>query len=361
MIGRIFYGKIKEDVYACQPPGFEDLDFSDRVYKVEKALYGLHQAPKAWYETLSTYLLDNGFHKGKTDKTLFIKRHKGDIFLVQVYVDDIIFGSTKKELCILFEKMMHEKFQMSSMGELTFFLGLQVKQKNDGIFISQDKYDEDGKEVDVHMYRLMIGSLMYFTSSRLDIMFAVCACARYQVNTKLSHLHAVKRIFRKPTRKVTELPQSSDPIEHVADEAVYKELDDRLVVVPGAKKPWRILLLILGLRHYLKHLMIHCSQEAIHKPKSHDKGKAIMIEEPVKLKKKDQIMLDEKAALKLQAELQAKFDKKQRLSREKAQKELEANIAMIETWNDVQAKIDVDHQLAEKMQAKEQQEFTDAE
>ncbi|GJV84961.1 retrovirus-related pol polyprotein from transposon TNT 1-94 [Tanacetum coccineum] len=218
------YGKIEEEVYVCQPPGFEDPDFPDRVYKVEKALYGLHQAPRAWYETLSTYLLDNGFQRGKIDKTLFIRRDKGDILLVQVYVDDIIFGFTKKSLCTEFEKMMHKKFQMSSMGELTFFLGLQVKQKEDGIFISQDKYvteilkkfgftdvktastpmetqklllkDEDGEEVDVHLYRSMIGSLMYLTSSRPDIMFAVCACARYQVNPKVSHLHAVKRIFR---------------------------------------------------------------------------------------------------------------------------------------------------------------------
>ncbi|GKA66173.1 putative ribonuclease H-like domain-containing protein [Tanacetum coccineum] len=213
------YEKIKEEVYVCQPPGFEDPDFPDRVYKVEKALYGLHQAPRAWYETLSTYLLDNGFQRGKIDKTLFIKRHKGDILLVQVYVDDIIFGSTKKELCIAFEKLMHEKFQMSSMGELTFFLGLQVKKKKDDIFISQDKYvakilkifgftevkiastpmetqnpllkDKDGEEVDVHMYRSMIGSSMYLTSSRPDIMFAVCVCARYQVNPKVSHLYVV--------------------------------------------------------------------------------------------------------------------------------------------------------------------------
>ncbi|GJS51796.1 putative ribonuclease H-like domain-containing protein [Tanacetum coccineum] len=130
------YGKIEEEVYVCQPPGFEDPDFPDRVYKVEKALYGLHQAPRAWYETLSTYLLDNEFQRGKINKTLFIKRYKGDILLVQVYVDDIIFGSTKKELCIAFEKLMHEKFQMSSIGELIFFLGLQEKQKKDGIFIS---------------------------------------------------------------------------------------------------------------------------------------------------------------------------------------------------------------------------------
>ncbi|GJX76989.1 putative ribonuclease H-like domain-containing protein [Tanacetum coccineum] len=104
------YGKIEEEVYVCQPPGFEDPDFPDRIYKVEKALYGLHQAPITWYETLSTYQLDNEFQKGKIDKTLFIKRYKGDILLVQVYANDIIFGSTKKELCNAFEKLMHEKF-----------------------------------------------------------------------------------------------------------------------------------------------------------------------------------------------------------------------------------------------------------
>ncbi|GJV88668.1 putative ribonuclease H-like domain-containing protein [Tanacetum coccineum] len=218
------YGKIEEEVYVCQPPGFEDPYFPNRVYKVEKALYGLHQALRAWYETLSTYLLDNRFERGTTDKTLFIIRDKGDILLVQVYVDDIIFGSTKQSLCIEFKKMMHKKFQMSFMGELTFFLGLQVKQKEDGIFISQDKYvieilkkfgfsdvktastpmethkpllkDAEREDVDEHLYRSMIGSLMYLTSSRPDIMFAVCACARFQVNPKISHLHAVKRIFR---------------------------------------------------------------------------------------------------------------------------------------------------------------------
>nr|GEV80420.1 uncharacterized mitochondrial protein AtMg00810-like [Tanacetum cinerariifolium] len=128
------------EVYVCQPPGFEDPNFPDKVYKVEKALYGLHQALRAWYETLSTYLLDNGFHRGQIDKTLFIKRHKDNILLVQVYVDDIIFGSPKKDLSTEFEKLMHDKFQISSMGELSFFLELQVKQKSDGIFISQDKY-----------------------------------------------------------------------------------------------------------------------------------------------------------------------------------------------------------------------------
>ncbi|GJR58635.1 putative ribonuclease H-like domain-containing protein [Tanacetum coccineum] len=151
------YDTIKEEVYVCQPHSFEDLLFPDKVYKVEKALYGLHQAPKAWYETLSTYSLENGYRRGTINKTLFIKKDRGDILLVQVYVDDIIFGSTKKYLCVEFEQMMHKRFQMSSIGELAFFLGLQVQQKEDGIFISQDKF---------------------------------------QVTPKTSYLHAVKRIFR---------------------------------------------------------------------------------------------------------------------------------------------------------------------
>ncbi|GKC85450.1 putative ribonuclease H-like domain-containing protein [Tanacetum coccineum] len=134
------YGTIDEEVYVSQPPGFVDPKCPKKVYKVVKALYGLHQAPKAWYATLSTFLLKSGYRRGTIDKTLFIKKDKNDIMLVQVYVDDIIFGSTKRSWCDEFEALMKSKFQMSSMGELTFFLGLQVKQKEDGIFISQDKY-----------------------------------------------------------------------------------------------------------------------------------------------------------------------------------------------------------------------------
>ncbi|GJZ35278.1 putative ribonuclease H-like domain-containing protein [Tanacetum coccineum] len=189
------YGKIEEEVYVCQPLGFEDLDFPDRVYKEEKALYGLHQALRAWYETLPTYLLDNGFQRGKIDKTLFIRRDKGDILLVQVYVNDIIFGSTKKSLCTEFEKTMHKKFQMSSMGELTFFLGLQVKQKEDGIFISQDKHvTEILKKLGFTDVKTL--STPMETQKLLLKDEDVCACARYQVNPKVSLLHAVKRIFR---------------------------------------------------------------------------------------------------------------------------------------------------------------------
>ncbi|GJY66536.1 putative ribonuclease H-like domain-containing protein [Tanacetum coccineum] len=155
---------------------------------------------------------------------LHLSKDKGDILLVHVYVDDIIFGSTKNSLCDEFEGLMHKRFQMSSMGELTFFLGLHVQQKEDRIFISQDKYvaeilkkfdfttvktastpietnkalvkDEEAEAVDVHLYRSMIGSLMYLTDSKPDIMFAVCACVRFQVTPKTSHIHAVKRIFR---------------------------------------------------------------------------------------------------------------------------------------------------------------------
>ncbi|GKF91979.1 putative ribonuclease H-like domain-containing protein, partial [Tanacetum coccineum] len=140
VISTFLYGTIDEEVYVSQPPGFVDPDHPTKIYKVVKALYGLHQAPRAWYATLSTFLEKHGYKRGIIDKTLFIKRDKKDIMLVQVYVDDIIFGSTNKSWCNEFEALMKSIIQMSSMGELTFFLGLQVKQNKVGIFISQDKY-----------------------------------------------------------------------------------------------------------------------------------------------------------------------------------------------------------------------------
>nr|GEY01979.1 hypothetical protein [Tanacetum cinerariifolium] len=144
------------------------IEFTDRVYKVEKALYGLHQAPRVWYETLSTYLLDNGFKKGKIDKTLFIKKIKDDILLVQVYVDDTIFCLTKSVKSASTPMETHKPLSK----------------------------DENGTDVDVHLYRSMIGSLMYLTSFMPDIMCVVCTCPRFQVQPKVSHMHAVKRIFR---------------------------------------------------------------------------------------------------------------------------------------------------------------------
>nr|GEX07134.1 putative ribonuclease H-like domain-containing protein [Tanacetum cinerariifolium] len=189
----------------------KDPVYPARVYKVEKAMYGLHQAPRAWYGTLSKYLLSNSFQRGTIDQTLFIRRQRGNFIVVQVYVDDIIFRSSNLQLCREFEALMHGKFQMSAMGELNFFLGLQVLQKEDGIFLSQDKYvgdilkkfgysdvrssntpmdkenpwgkDGTGKDVDLHLYRSMIGSLMYLTASRSDIMFAICACTIVATST----------------------------------------------------------------------------------------------------------------------------------------------------------------------------------
>nr|GEU99672.1 putative ribonuclease H-like domain-containing protein [Tanacetum cinerariifolium] len=179
------YGTIDEEVYVMQPPGFQDPEFPPRVYKVEKVMYGLHRAPRAWYGTLSKYLLTNGFQRGTIDQTLFIRMHRGDFILVQVYVDDIIFGSSNPQLCREFEALMHVKFQMSAMGELNFFLGLSANTPMD----KENPWGKDrtGKDVDIHLYRSMIGSLMYLTASRPDIMFAVCACARHQVTPKESY------------------------------------------------------------------------------------------------------------------------------------------------------------------------------
>jgi transposase InsO family protein len=218
-------GFIEEEVYVEQPPGFIHEKFPNHVYKLTKAMYGLKQAPRAWYERLSKFLISIGFSRGLVDTTLFIKMNAShDILLVQIYVDDIIFGSTNEVLCEEFAKLMQDEFEMSMMGELNYFLGLQIKQTSEGIFINQAKYtkellkrfgmdgakesktpmsatikldkDEKGKSVDETRYRGMIGSLLYLTASRPDIMFAVCLCARFQSCPKESHLVAVKRILR---------------------------------------------------------------------------------------------------------------------------------------------------------------------
>ncbi|KAK2390888.1 putative mitochondrial protein [Trifolium repens] len=217
-------GYIHEEVYVKQPPGFEDFKNPSHVYKLKKALNGLKQAPRAWYDRLSNFLCEKGFEKGKVDTTLFIKRIHKHTLLVQIYVDDIIFGATNESLCKEFSEMMQGEFEMSMMGKLNFFLGLQIKQTKNGIFINQSKYckellkkfdmenckeiatpmststyvdqDESGKPIDITKYRGMIGSLLYLTASRPDIMFSVCLCARFQANPKESHLSSVKRIMK---------------------------------------------------------------------------------------------------------------------------------------------------------------------
>nr|GEY89398.1 retrovirus-related Pol polyprotein from transposon TNT 1-94 [Tanacetum cinerariifolium]GEY99316.1 retrovirus-related Pol polyprotein from transposon TNT 1-94 [Tanacetum cinerariifolium] len=136
------HGTLKEDVYVCQPEGFIDVDHPSHVYKLKKALYGLKQAPRAWYDELSTFLLQNHFYKGTIDPTLFIRCFDDDILVVQVYVDDIIFGS------------------------------IHPRDKLD--------HDQNRSPVDATKYHSMIGALMYLTSSRPDIIHATCLCAWYQ-------------------------------------------------------------------------------------------------------------------------------------------------------------------------------------
>ncbi|WVZ89250.1 hypothetical protein U9M48_035676 [Paspalum notatum var. saurae] len=215
---------VKSAFLNGQPPGFESAKFPDRVYKLRKALYGLKQAPRAWYARLKSFLLKSGFVMGSVDKTLFLLSRGGDTLIVQIYVDDIIFGGSSHALVSSFAEQMSREFEMSLMGELQFFLGLQIKQGPEGTFVHQAKYtrdilkkfdmgdskpkttpmstntaldaDEDGEAVDQNEFRGMIGSLLYLTATRPDIQFAVCLCARYQASPRTSHRQAVKRIFR---------------------------------------------------------------------------------------------------------------------------------------------------------------------
>ncbi|GJX57508.1 retrovirus-related pol polyprotein from transposon TNT 1-94 [Tanacetum coccineum] len=217
-------GFINEEVYVAQPLRFIDFEKPDHVYKLKKALYGLKQAPKAWYDRLKSFLIKHEYKMGMVDNILFTKKKSSNLIIVQIYVDDIIFGSTCQDMCDEFAKIMYDEFEMSMMGELNFFLGLQIKQMKDGIFFIQSKYikemlkkisledskpmktavsfntkltkDEECESVDSTKYGGMIGSLLYLMVSRPDIMFSVCLCARFQEAPKTSHLEAVKRIFR---------------------------------------------------------------------------------------------------------------------------------------------------------------------
>jgi hypothetical protein len=185
------------EVYVKQLPGFEPKFF----FKLTKSIYGLKQAPRAWYERLSNFLLEKGFKRGQVDTTLFKKTLKKDTLIVHIYVDDIIFGSANVALCKEFSKTMHVGFEMSMMGELKFFLVIQINQCKDEVYIHQSKYTrellkkfklEDCKlmatlmhpncnmskeelrsKVDQKLCRGMIGSLVYLTTSRSDILFSV--------------------------------------------------------------------------------------------------------------------------------------------------------------------------------------------
>nr|GEV39306.1 retrovirus-related Pol polyprotein from transposon TNT 1-94 [Tanacetum cinerariifolium] len=202
---------------------FIDDDHPSHVYKLKNPIYGLKQASRAWYDELLTFLLQNHFFKGTIDPMLFIRHYHDVILVVQVYVDDIIFGSTHLRYIQLFSDLMKSRFEMSMIGEMTFFLGLRVNQSPCGIFINQSKYvleifkkygmescdpigtlmeikdkldlDQNGTPVDATKYRSMIGALMYLTSSRPDIVHATCLCAQYQAKPTKKHLKEVKRIF----------------------------------------------------------------------------------------------------------------------------------------------------------------------
>ena len=217
-------GYLNEEVFVEQPKGFEDPHFPNHVLRLKKTLYGLKQAPKARYDRLTHYLLDRRFKRGYADQTLFVKDDEDYLLVAQVYVDDIVFGATIDARAIEFFEEMKKEFKMSMVGELTFFLGLQVKQKKKDIFISQEKYTRNivkkfvldskkhasipissstklnvesfGVEVSPTLYRSIIGSLLYLTASRLDIAFSVGVCGRYQVAPKESHLTTMKRIIR---------------------------------------------------------------------------------------------------------------------------------------------------------------------
>nr|GEZ19090.1 retrovirus-related Pol polyprotein from transposon TNT 1-94 [Tanacetum cinerariifolium] len=174
------YGPLKEEVYVNQPDGFVDPYHPNKVYRLKKALYGLKQAPRAWYDELSNFLVSKGFSKGYIDPTFIITKHKGDILLVQIYVDDIIFGSTNPNLSKRFEKLMHIKFEMSMMGELKFFLGIQIHQSPRGIFVNQVKY---AQEILIKHGITSCNSV----GTPMDIMHA---------KPTEKHLTAVKRIFQ---------------------------------------------------------------------------------------------------------------------------------------------------------------------
>nr|GEU35084.1 retrovirus-related Pol polyprotein from transposon TNT 1-94 [Tanacetum cinerariifolium] len=216
-------GELKEEVYVSQPEGFVDSDHPTHVYRLKKALYRLKHAPRAWYDTLSRFLLDNKFSKGAVDPTLFTQKTGKHMLLVQIYVEDIIFASTNPKAYDIFSNEMSSKFQMSMMGQISFFLGLQVSQSPRGIFINQSKFaleilkkfgmdscnsfdtpmvdrlklDEDPLGIPVNQTRFcsMVGSLMYLTAIRPDLVFAVCKCARYQALPTKKHLEALKRVF----------------------------------------------------------------------------------------------------------------------------------------------------------------------
>nr|GEW35566.1 copia protein [Tanacetum cinerariifolium] len=392
------YGTIEEEGYVSQPPGFIDPQFLNKVYKVEKALYGLHQAHRAWYETLSTFLLQNRYRRGTIDKTLFIKKDKDEIMLVMLYVDDIIFGSTKKSLCDEFEALMHKRFQMSSTGELTFFLGLHVKKSKEGIFISQDKYvaeilkkfdfssvktactlietqnplvkDKDAADVDVHLYRSMIVSLMYLIASKLDIMFAVCACSRFQCKkqtivatstTEVEYVAAAnccgQATLNKPTPQEEGLGSGLGRQETMG--GAMAQIRSEGALIQSVNLPLSTSYTIGSGEDRMEHdieLTDHVPQTPNDLPLSSghtlEEESIQTEEEELEVMDQDQIERDAEVALKIQAYL----NENARIKRKRQEKAFKA--ALAEMYDEVQAQINVNHELAVRLTHEEQEKYT---
>ncbi|XP_073049472.1 uncharacterized protein [Primulina eburnea] len=192
-------GIFKEEAYVSQPKGFEDPHHPNHVYKLKKALYGLKQAPRAWYGKLTEYLLDLSFKRGEVDKTLFIKKSKHDILVCQIYVDDIIFGASSQKHVTDFVNCMSTTFEMSMYAKnvVKKFAAENTKHLKTPMGSTEKLSKDDvATGVDNTQYRSIIGSLLYLSASRPDIMISVCLCARYQADPKVTHLKAVKRILR---------------------------------------------------------------------------------------------------------------------------------------------------------------------
>jgi hypothetical protein len=217
-------GNLEEEVYIEQPEGFLLSENKDHVCRLKKSLYGIKQAPRAWYSRLDKYLQQQGFKRGIVDNNIYIKTVGENQLIVVVYVDDIIFGGSMNKMCQEFAIEMQKEFEMSMLGELSFFLGLQISQFDKGIFISQTKYikemlkkfrmedcapvntpmvtgcklskDDESLEENQTLYRSMIGNLLYVMTSRPDIMQAVGLVAWFQAAPKETHVQAVKIIFK---------------------------------------------------------------------------------------------------------------------------------------------------------------------
>lgn len=207
-----------------QPQGYEVAGKEHMVYKIHKALYGLKQAPRAWFSRIEAYFIREGFVSSSSEQTLFIKRKGGKILIVSIYVDDLLFTSDDEELLIEFKRSMKDEFDMTDLGKMRYFLGIEVMQKTDGIFICQRKYaaelierfemqnfnpvcnpivpgqkigrDEAGVKVDATIYKQVVGSLMYLTATRPDMMFVVCLISRFMANPTELHFAIAKRILR---------------------------------------------------------------------------------------------------------------------------------------------------------------------